>query len=142
MWQAGFMISPTLDTLRLFLHVLAASVWVGGQIVLGGLVPRLRASHPESLTTVANGFARVAWPAFGLTVVTGIWNILELSISDTDSAYQTTLFVHVLLAVATAIFAAVHSLGRGKLALALGGALGLLTALGAMFVGLLLRTAV
>ena len=28
------MLSPTLTTVRLFLHVLAASVWVGGQIVL------------------------------------------------------------------------------------------------------------
>jgi putative copper export protein len=134
------MISPTLDTLRLFLHVLAASVWVGGQIVLGGLVPRLRAAHPESLKTAANGFARVAWPAYGVTVITGIWNILDVSVSDTNTDYQVTLFVHVLLAVATAIFAAVHSLGRGKLALAIGGALGLLTGLGAMFVGLLLRT--
>lgn len=134
------MIAPNLDTLRLFLHVLAASIWVGGQIVLGGLVPRLRASHPDSLKTAANGFARVAWPAFGVVVVTGIWNILEVSISDTDTDYQVTLFLHVLLTVATATFAAVHSLGRSKLALALGGALGLLTGLGAMFVGLLLRT--
>lgn len=140
MCQAGDMISPNIDTLRLFLHVVAASVWVGGQIVLGGLVPRLRAAHPESLKTAANGFARVAWPAFGLTVVTGIWNILDVSIADTDSEYQVTLFVHVLLAVATAMFAVVHSLGRGKLALAIGGALGLLTGLGAMFVGLLLRS--
>ena len=30
------MLSPTADTVRLFLHVLAASVWVGGQIVLHG----------------------------------------------------------------------------------------------------------
>ena len=103
------MISPTLDTLRLFLHVLAASVWVGGQIVLGGLVPRLRAAHPESLKTAANGFARVAWPAYGVTVVTGIWNILDVSVSDTNTDYQVTLFVHVLLAVATAIFAATSS---------------------------------
>jgi len=28
---------PTLDTLRLVLHVLAASVWVGGQIALAGV---------------------------------------------------------------------------------------------------------
>ena len=108
--------------------------------MLGGLVPRLRAAHPESLKTAANGFARVAWPAYGVTVITGIWNILDVSVSDTNTDYQVTLFVHVLLAVATAIFAAVHSLGRGKLALAIGGALGLLTGLGAMFVGLLLRT--
>ena len=33
------MLSPTLDTVRLFVHVLAASVWVGGQIALGGIVP-------------------------------------------------------------------------------------------------------
>jgi len=135
------MLSPNADTIRLFLHVLAASVWVGGQLVLGGLVPRLRAEHPDSLKTTANGFARVAWPAFALTMVTGIWNILDVSISDTSTDYQVTLFVHVLLAVATAMFAAIHSLGRSKLALALGGALGLLTGLGAMFVGLLLRTA-
>lgn len=134
------MITPTIDTLRLFLHVLAASVWVGGQIVLGVLVPRLRASHPQTVKSAANAFARAAWPAFGLTVVTGIWSILELSISDTDSDYQVTLFVHVLLAVATAVFAVIHSVGRGRLALALGGSLGLLTGLGAMFVGLLLRT--
>jgi len=139
-WQAYSVITPTIDTLRLFLHVLAASVWVGGQIVLGVLVPRLRASHPQAVKSAANGFARAAWPAFGLTVVTGIWSILELSISDTDSDYQVTLFVHVLLAVATAVFAVIHSVGRTKMALALGGALGLLTGLGAMFVGLLLRT--
>jgi hypothetical protein len=35
---------------------------------------------------------------------------------------------------------AIHSLGRSKLALALGGAVGLLTSLGALFVGMLLRT--
>lgn len=134
------MLSPTADTIRLFLHVLAAAVWVGGQIVLAGLVPRLRASHPESLSVAANAFARVAWPAFAVTMVTGIWNILDITVSDRGTNFQVTLFVHVLLAVATAVFAAIHSFGRSKLALALGGAFGLLTGLGAMFVGLLLRT--
>ncbi|MFM8846753.1 MAG: hypothetical protein ACKOHN_01730 [Actinomycetota bacterium] len=134
------MLSPTADTVRLFLHVLAASVWVGGQIVLGGLVPRLRVAHPDSLSTVARGFARVAWPALAITVVTGIWNILDLAVADQGTDYQVTLFVHVVLAAATGVFAAVHSLGRSKLALALGGALGLVTALAATFVGILLRT--
>jgi putative copper export protein len=40
------MLSPTAESIRLFLHVLAASVWVGGQIVLGGLVPKLRQVSP------------------------------------------------------------------------------------------------
>jgi len=30
------------ETVRLFLHVLAATVWVGGQLTLAALVPALR----------------------------------------------------------------------------------------------------
>ena len=35
------MIQPTLNSLRSYLHVLAVSVWLGGQIVLAGVVPKL-----------------------------------------------------------------------------------------------------
>ena len=134
------MLSPTADSIRLFLHVLAASVWVGGQIVLGGLVPKLRQVAPESLKVAANAFARIAWPAFAVVVVTGMWNILDIKVGDMTSEYQITMFVHVLLAMAAAMFVVIHSIGQTKLALALGGALGLLTSLGAMFVGMLLQT--
>lgn len=134
------MLSPTAESIRLFLHVLAASVWVGGQIVLGGLVPKLRQVSPESLKVAANAFARVAWPAFAVVVVTGMWSILDTKVGDMSTEYQVSMFVHVLLAMATAMFAFIHSVGKTKLALALGGALGLLTSLGAMFVGILLQT--
>ena len=134
------MLSPTADSIRLFLHILAASVWVGGQIVLGGLVPKLRQVAPESLKVAANAFARIAWPAFAVVVVTGMWNILDIKVGDMSTEYQITMFVHVLLAMAAAMFVVIHSIGQTKLALALGGALGLLTSLGAMFVGILLQT--
>jgi putative copper export protein len=134
------MLSPTADSIRLFLHVLAASVWVGGQIVLGGLVPKLRQVAPESLKVAANAFARIAWPAFAVVVVTGMWNILDITVGDMSTEYQVSMFVHVLLAMAAAMFVVIHSVGQTKLALALGGALGLLTSLGAMFVGVLLQT--
>ena len=134
------MLSPTADSIRLFVHVLAASVWVGGQIVLGGLVPKLRQVAPESLKVAANAFARIAWPAFAVVVVTGMWNILDITVGDMTTEYQVSLFVHVLLAMAAAMFVVIHSVGQTKLALALGGALGLLTSLGAMFVGILLQT--
>jgi len=134
------MLSPTADSIRLFLHVLAASVWVGGQIVLGGLVPKLRKAAPESLKVAANAFARVAWPAFAVVVATGMWNILDIKVGDMSTEYQVTMFVHVLLAMATAMFAVIHSVGKTKLALALGGAFGLLTSLGTMFVGILLQS--
>ena len=134
------MLSPTIDSIRLFLHVLAASVWVGGQIVLGGLVPKLRKVAPESLKVAANAFARIAWPAFAVVVVTGMWNILDITVGDMSTEYQVSMFVHVLFAMAAAMFVVIHSIGQTKLALALGGALGLLTSLGAMFVGMLLQT--
>lgn len=132
------MISPNLDSIRLFLHVLAAAVWVGGQIVLGALVPRLRAVHPDNGKALAKGFAKVAWPAFGLAVITGIWSVLDVPISDLSNEYRITLAVHVVLAVVAATAAFVHSIGRTKLALALGGAVGLLASLAALFVGVLL----
>ena len=40
------------ETVRLFLHVLAATVWVGGQITLAALVPALRGTA-EGVTAVA-----------------------------------------------------------------------------------------
>lgn len=135
------MLSPTADTVRFFLHVLAASVWVGGQIVMSGLVPRLRRTAPETTRVAARAFGSVAWPAFAVLVVTGMWSIVDLSINEQTTAYQATIGVHVALAVVAGASAAVHSIGRSKLALALGGAVGLLTSLVALFVGVLLHTA-
>ncbi len=134
------MVSPSVDTLRLFLHVLAASIWVGGQIVLAGLVPSLRSSFPESTKVAARAFNRVAWPAFAVLVVTGIWNVMEVEMTSRDTDYQVTAMVHIALAAITGISAAIHSAGRSKVALAVGGAVGGLTALGALFVGVLLRS--
>ena len=36
------MLAVSWDTIRLFLQVLAATIWVGGQLVLAALVPVLR----------------------------------------------------------------------------------------------------
>ena len=134
------MLSPSLVTVRLFLHVLAASVWVGGQIVLAGLVPAVRKASPELLSTVARAYGRIAWPAFAVVVITGLWNISEISVTDTSTSYQITLFVKVTLAIVSGAAAAVHQVGRSKAALAIGGAVGFLAALGAMFLGFVLMT--
>jgi uncharacterized membrane protein len=132
-------LSPNLATLRLFLHVLAASVWVGGQVVLVGVIPALRASYPDATRVVAKAYGRVAWPAFAIAVVTGIWNLLEVD-ADGWTAYQITLGVKILLVTVSGLAAAVHQVGRSKVALAVGGAVGFVSALGAMYVGLLLTT--
>jgi putative copper export protein len=134
------MLSPTVDTVRLFLHVLSASVWVGGQIALAGVVPSIKRVSPDATRAAARAFARVAWPAFAVVVVTGVWNLTEVDVTDTSTTYQVTLFVKILLAIASGAAAVVHTVGRSRAALAVGGAVGLLAALGAMFCGYLLTT--
>jgi putative copper export protein len=133
-------LSPTAATIRLFLHVLAATVWVGGQIALAGLVGTVRKQSAEAPRAVARAFARLAWPAFGVLVVTGIWNLTEVDLGNTTTAYQVTVFVKITVAIASGVFVLIHSLGKTKLALALGGALGLLCSLAALYLGILLRT--
>lgn len=135
------MIEPSLDSLRLVLHILAATVWVGGQIVLGGLVPRLRRAHPEALTTVANAYASVAWPAFAVAVVTGMWSILDVDVAAMDSSYHVTLGLKIALVAVAGFAAAAHSTSPSKLVKAVGGALGLLTSLVALYLGVLLSSA-
>jgi putative copper export protein len=132
------MISPTLDSLRIFLHVLAVAVWVGGQIVLAGLVPAIRASAPEALPKVAQAFARVAWPAMIVIVFTGMWGLGSSSASDSDTAYMVTFAVKMVMVFIAVAATVVHSQGSSKAAKAIGGALGLLGSLLAAYAGILL----
>jgi putative copper export protein len=135
------MISPTLDSLRIFLHVLAVAVWVGGQIVLAGLVPAIRASAPEALPKVAQAFARVAWPAMIIIVFTGMWGLGSSSASDSDTAYMVTFAVKMVMVFIAVAATVVHSQGSSKAAKAIGGALGLLGSLLAAYAGILLAHA-
>jgi uncharacterized membrane protein len=131
------------STIRLFLHVLAATVWVGGQIVLAALVPAVRrAGGAESTRAVARRFQLVAWPAFVLLVATGIWNLMEVAIGDRSSAYLTTLSVKLVLVVVSGACAFGHTM-LARRRPALGGVLAglaLLAALGATFLGIQLTT--
>ena len=47
------MLPVTSTTVRLFVHVLAATVWVGGQLTLAGLVPGLHRLSPDAPRVVA-----------------------------------------------------------------------------------------
>jgi len=62
-----------------FFHLLGAMVWVGGLITLGALVPALRKAGADRsmLQAVARQFGRVSWTAFGLSVLTGGWALVD-----------------------------------------------------------------
>ncbi len=133
------MLSPSLATVRLFLHVLAATVWVGGQIVLAGLVPSLRAAGPDVARAAARRFNRLAWPAFAVLVATGIWNLLDIDVADRSTAYHATLGVKLLVVTVSGVAAALHAGARTRVALATWGAVSGLSALGALWLGVLLQ---
>jgi putative copper export protein len=134
-------LSVSWTTIRLFLHLLAATVWVGGQLTLLGLVPTLRALSPEAPRAAARKFNVIAWSAFAVLVVTGIWNLLAIDVGDQTTAWHASLGLKLVLVAASGIAAAFHAGARSKVVLAVGGAVGLLAALGAVFVGLQLSGA-
>ncbi|MEV4678515.1 MULTISPECIES: hypothetical protein [Actinomadura] len=125
------MLALTTADVRIFLHVLAATIWVGGQITLGALVPALRGY--EGVTKVAaNRYNLVAWPAFAVLVLTGAWNI---SAGDMGDAAQRTLEVKLVFVLLSGVAAFLHTRAKSKAGLAVWGALGMVGALAALFFG-------
>ena len=134
------MLPITSTTVRLFLHVAAATVWVGGQLTLAGLVPTLRAIDPTAPKAVARQFNRIAWPAFGVLVLTGVWNLAEVRVGDASTSYQATLFAKLCIVALSGIAAFLHTQARTRAGLAIWGAVGGLATIVALFLGVLLRT--
>jgi hypothetical protein len=112
---------------------------VGGQLTLAGLVPALRSLGDDAPRTVARQFNRIAWPAYAVLVATGIWNLLELPVGDFDIEWQVTLMVKITVVAVSGISAAVHAGARSVKMLALFGALGGLTSIGAVVLGIMLH---
>jgi putative copper export protein len=132
------MLPFTWDSVRLFLHILAATIWVGGQLTLAALVPTLRALGPGAPGAAARRFNQVAWPAFAVLVLTGIWNIAAEADQGSHPGYQATLGVKMVLVLLSGLSAFLHTRARSRTGLAVWGALSGLAALGATFVGVLL----
>ncbi len=132
------MLPVTSSTVRLFLHILGATVWVGGQIALAGVVPVLR-KHAgiETVRLAARRFQMIAWPAFLLLLVTGIWNLFAVKVGNQTSDYDATLFAKLVFVALSGVCAAGHAL-RWRFAGALAAG-GLLFALAATFYGVVLH---
>ena len=131
------MLSVSWDTIRLFLHVLAATIWVGGQLTLAALVPALRRLGAQVPRAAARRFNLIAWPAFGVLIITGIWNIAAVH-AQIHGGYQTTLVVKLIVVAISGVTAALHTRARKPVQVAVYGALTGLSALAALFLGVLL----
>ncbi|HEX6526912.1 MAG TPA: hypothetical protein VF070_43890 [Streptosporangiaceae bacterium] len=131
------MLGVSWDTVRLFLHVLAATIWVGGQLTVAALVPVLRRAGADIPAVAARRFAQVAWPTFGVLIATGIWNVIAVRAKVTGS-YETTLVVKLVVVFVSGLAAALHQRARTPSGLAVFGALTGIGALAALFLGVLL----
>lgn len=131
-------LAPALSSLRLSLHVLAASVWVGGQIVLAGLVPTARSLSGEAPKAIARAFARLSWPAYAVLVATGFWNIAAVHPSEQSGAWKVVLGVKIAVVALAGVSAFLHTRSTTRLALAIWGSLSGLSAMGALVLGVFL----
>lgn len=131
---------------RRFLHVLAASIWVGGQFVMIGLLPTLRRKGSDLARAAGVAYNRLAWPAFAVLVATGIWNILARSFSGQAIAVISVKLVFVFLSgfgAAAHQFTAAFMKDKTPLRTAIiaaGATMSTLFAVAAMYLGLLLTS--
>lgn len=130
-------LAPAVDGIRLTIHVVAAAVWVGGQITLAGLVPTARSLGEDAPRRLARAFARVSWPAYAVLVITGFWNVSATS-KGQHSAWKVVLGVKIAVVVVAGIAAWRHSASRSRAGLAAWGAIASLSSLAALTLGVFL----
>jgi putative copper export protein len=132
------MLAPAIDTIRLTLHVLAATIWVGGQFVLMGLVGPARTLGADAPQTLARAFARMAWPAYAVLVITGFWNISTFTWSQQTSAWKAVLIAKIVVVALAGLAAFLHQRATTKAGLAVWGSMAGLASVAALAMGILL----
>ena len=99
--------------LMLFLHVLGATVWTSGHLVLAlTWLPRvLRERSPEQLLRFEQGYERIGMPALVLQIVTGLWMAYQMVPSvaqwlSPDTPVARAIALKLVLLLCTALIAA------------------------------------
>jgi len=126
------------STVRLSLHVLAACVWVGGQLVLAGLLSTVRGFGPDAPKKIAQAFGRLSWPAFWLLIITGFWNYAAVHGSTMSSAWSTVFAIKMLLVVVSGVATLVHTKVASPSLKGASAGVGMLATLAAMVLGVAL----
>ena len=131
-------LAPGLDGFRLILHVLAATVWVGGQFTVAGLLPTIRTLGDDAPKKVARALGRLLWPAYALLVVTGLWNIGAVGSAHASTAWNVVLGIKVGVVLLAGVAVFLHQRATSKVGLAVWGAVGALTSVLALCLGVFL----
>ena len=104
----------------LWLHVIAAVVWVGGNLILAMvIVPHFKQSLPpvqriQLLTQIGKRFEPVVWGCIGVLFFTGIVNIffaVDLTTpTPISNAFMRTLLIKIVLFFVLVILTVLHSM--------------------------------
>jgi putative copper export protein len=132
------LLASSLTALRLTLHVLAASIWVGGQFTLLGMVPTLRGAGETTTAAITKAFSRLAWPAYVVLIATGLWNVATFNMNTVTTAWKIVLGVKITVALLAGLAAYLHQRAKSKSQIALWGSLSGLTAVAALTLGVFL----
>lgn len=123
---------------RLSLHVLAASVWVGGQVVLAGLVVTLRGISYDAPGKVARAFARFSWPAYWLLIATGVWNFLAIAHAEASTSWNVVFGVKMFCVVVAGLGAYLHTKATSPTAKGVYASIGITGTIAALVLGVAL----
>ncbi len=130
-------LASALDGFRLTLHVLAATVWVGGQITIAGLVPTARSLGEGAPKALARAFGRLQWPAYAVLVVTGLWNVSAVHAGQ-PHAWVIVLVVKIVVVAIAGLAAWLHSHASTVRGLAVWGAMTAVSSITALVMGVFL----
>ncbi len=123
---------------RLSLHILAACVWLGGQIVVAGLLPTIRSLGEDAPRKVAQAFGRLSWPAFWLLILTGVWNYAAVHGNTMSSGWNTAFGIKMLAVVLAGVGTFLHTRATTARAKGIFAGIGTLATLAAMVLGVAL----
>jgi len=131
-------LTPGLDALRLFLHVLAATIWVGGQFVMLGLLPTARGLGNDATKKLANAFAKLSWPAFAVLVITGFWNLAALGSDTKSTSWNVVMGIKFVFVILAGLAAWLHTRAKSKAATGAWGSIAGISSVLALLGGILL----
>jgi len=131
-------LAPGLDGFRLIIHLLAATIWVGGQFTVAGLLPTIRGLGDDAPKKVARAFGRLLWPAYAVLIVTGFWNISAVDAKHASSSWNMVLGIKIGVVVLAGVAVFLHQRSTSKVGLAVWGAIGALASVIALCLGVFL----
>ena len=136
--SSGPALAPGLSGFRLIIHLLAATIWVGGQFTVAGLLPTIRTFGDDATKAVAKSLARLLWPAYGALVITGFWNIGAVDAKHASAAWNAVLGIKIVVVLMAGAAVYLHQRATSKFGLAVWGGVGALASVGALGLGVFL----